>query len=177
MTAPAAAATAATMRARRASRRRMGRGRLTRRVAPGGRRSSPTPAHHFLDTLRRGTVPYTPMAFSWTRPALRVRALLAVLGAGAALASGGVARAAKNDLQLLNLCTPAAAATLGGTPECSWVQRAAPGNAQGTTPGLIVGDDGRPGAFSIPAEGQAAFRSLMSELGVVIAPRLQTPAD
>jgi hypothetical protein len=117
------------------------------------------------------------MAFSWTRPALRVRALLAVLGASAALASGGVARAAKNDLQLLNLCTPAAAATLGGTPECSWVQRAAPGNAQGTTPGLIVGDDGKPGAFSIPAEGQAAFRSLMSELGVVIAPRLQTPAD
>jgi hypothetical protein len=113
------------------------------------------------------------MAFSWARPApyLRARsAALAVLVAGVALASGGVARAGKNDLQLINLCPPAAAPSLGGTPECSWVHRDASG--------LLVKDaKGSTIAVTSDAEGQAAFRSLMSELGVVIAPRLQTPAD
>jgi hypothetical protein len=75
------------------------------------------------------------------------------------LASGGPARAGNYDLQLLNLCPP----TSSGTPECSWVGR----NADGSLSGPV----------SPTADGQAAFRSLMSEMGVVIAPRLQTPAD
>ncbi|HVU51662.1 MAG TPA: hypothetical protein VHL80_13295 [Polyangia bacterium] len=74
-----------------------------------------------------------------------------------ALASGGAARGANNDLHLLNLCD------FGGATECPWVMRAP--NGAITAP---VGPD---------ADGQARFRSLMSELGVVIAPRLQTPAD
>ena len=110
------------------------------------------------------------MAFSRARPAPHLRAHLAFLTATAlALASGGAALAGTNDLQLLNLCPPAGAAALGGTPECSWIHR------DGS--GLIVASDGKPGPVTVPADGQAAFRSLMSELGVVIAPRLQTPAD
>jgi hypothetical protein len=109
------------------------------------------------------------MAFSRARPAPHLRAHLAFLTAAVALVSGGAALAGNNDLQLLNLCTPAGAPALGGTPECSWVHR--DGN------GIIIGGDGKPGPVTVPAEGQAAFRSLMSELGVVIAPRLQTPAD
>jgi hypothetical protein len=119
------------------------------------------------------------MAFSWSRPAPSVRALqaeladlaqlagLAVLAVSITLASGGVARAGSNDLQLLNLCDPGTS-SIGGT-ECSWVHRDANG--------LIIDDTGKPGAVTVPGEGQARFRSLMSELGVVIAPRLQTPAD
>jgi len=60
---------------------------------------------------------------------------------GVALARPGVARADKNDLQLLNLCDPASGAC-GGNPEAA-----------------------------------SRYRSLMSELGVVVAPRLMTPAD
>ncbi|HVR02938.1 MAG TPA: hypothetical protein VMT47_12450 [Polyangia bacterium] len=110
------------------------------------------------------------MAFSRARPAPHLRAHLAFVTATAlAFASGGAALAGTNDLQLLNLCPPAGAPALGGTPECSWIHRDANG--------LIVGSDGKPGPVTVPADGQAAFRSLMSELGVVIAPRLQTPAD
>jgi hypothetical protein len=67
--------------------------------------------------------------------------------------------AGKNDLRLLNLCRPHdPARPLGGpVQECEWIQ------ADGTV--------------KVSQEGQTAFRSLMSELGVVIAPRLQTPAD
>jgi hypothetical protein len=114
------------------------------------------------------------MAFSRARPAPTHRAspsrarsalwpsrtpivLAAASLVAVALASGGVARAANNDLHLLNLCD------FGGASECPWVMRAPNGTI--TAP---VGPD---------AAGQARFRSLMSELGVVIAPRLQTPAD
>jgi hypothetical protein len=97
------------------------------------------------------------MASSRARPALTLRALLVGVSVCAALASGGVARAATNDLQLLNLCELPPGAT-----ECPWIHRAN---------GLITG------AVTPTADGQALFRSLMSELGVVIAPRLQTPAD
>src|SRR5450432_1994106 len=116
------------------------------------------------------------MAFSWSRPAPSLRAYLAelaelaglaVLVLGVTLASSGVARAGSNDLQLLNLCDPGTS-SIGGT-ECSWVHRDANG--------LIIDETGKPGAVTVPGEGQARFRSLMSELGVVIAPRLQTPAD
>jgi hypothetical protein len=101
------------------------------------------------------------MAFSRARPAPDPRALVArvlLLSTGLVIASGGVARAGKNDLKLLNLCDVPA-----GSTECSWIKR--------DSSGLITEP-----VFPT-AEGQARFRSLMSELGVVIAPRLQTPAD
>jgi hypothetical protein len=113
------------------------------------------------------------MAFSRARPAATLRTfrpsrarsvlLAGALAVGVALAFGGVARAGNNDLQLLNLCDQAAAPSLQGTQECSWVKR----DANGVITGPVTVD----------AVGQARFRSLMSELGVVIAPRLQTPAD
>jgi hypothetical protein len=78
----------------------------------------------------------------------------------------GTASAGRNDLELLNLCPrhPAPAGVLGGSvQECSWINRDA---SNGHIAGVGVG-----------ADAQSQFRSLMSELGVVIAPRLQTPAD
>jgi len=81
------------------------------------------------------------------------------------LAGAPPARAGKNDLALLNFCRPANSALGAGIQECSWVQRdPARGNA---ISGQVVPD----------ADAISNFRSLMSELGVVIAPRLQTPAD
>ena len=74
-----------------------------------------------------------------------------------AFAWEGRARAGKNDLQLLNLCPPDP-----NTLECSWVSRDAQGRVTGTAP---------------DSDGQTRFRSMMSELGVAIAPRLMTPAD
>lgn len=105
------------------------------------------------------------MAFSRARPAPSHRAwpsrtpavLAGVSLVAMVLASEGAARAANNDLHLLNLCD------FNGGTECPWVSRGANGSI--TAP---VGPD---------AAGQERFRSLMSELGVVIAPRLQTPAD
>jgi hypothetical protein len=69
--------------------------------------------------------------------------------------------AGKNDLQLLNLC-PSAASILK-VPECSWVQRGSAGSITGS----VVPD----------AQGRADFRSLMSELGVVLAPRIPSVAE
>jgi hypothetical protein len=103
------------------------------------------------------------MAFFRVRRAPHLLLLPYLLAAAIGLASGGVAYAGKNDLQLLNLCDPSAAPSLGGQSECSWVKR----NATGTISAPVTVD----------ADGQSRFRSLMSELGVVIAPRLQTPAD
>lgn len=88
--------------------------------------------------------------------AWRLPLLLCAVGVGA-LAGEGSAHAGKNDLRLLNLC-PQDPNTL----ECSWVQRDASGRVIGTVP---------------DAAGQSRFRSLMSELGFAIAPRLMTPAD
>jgi len=82
--------------------------------------------------------------------------LLCAVGV-AALAAEGRAHAGKNDLRLLNLCPPDPI-----TNECSWVHRKNTGEVDFTTP---------------DADGQTRFRSLMSELGVAIAPRLMTPAD
>jgi hypothetical protein len=94
------------------------------------------------------------MAFSraW-RPPL----LLCAVGVGA-LVGEGSAYAGKNDLRLLNLC-PQDPNTL----ECSWVQRDASGRVLPMT--------------APDADGQSRFRSMMSELGFAIAPRLMTPAD
>jgi hypothetical protein len=88
--------------------------------------------------------------------------LLCVVGVSALL-SQGVARAGKNDLQLGNLCAPGTNTPAGLTrPECSWVQR----DSMGRVTDLVL--DG---------EAASSYRSLMSELGVAIAPRLMTPAD
>ncbi len=108
-----------------------------------------------------------------------LRALLSVVVAGAGLAAGGVAHAAKNDLQLLNLCDTAPVSGLGlpgqgVTSECSQIHRDANGL-------IIDSATGKPGPIRFDdANGlilQSRFRSLMSEMGVVAAPRLQTPAD
>jgi hypothetical protein len=79
-----------------------------------------------------------------------------LLLAGLALWWPAVARADTNDLNLLNLCPPS------GSGGCSWVQRS-PGTGQTTV--------------TLDPEAASRFRSLMSELGVVAAPRLMTPAD
>jgi hypothetical protein len=98
------------------------------------------------------------MAFPRAR---RLPLLLCAVGV-AALAGEGRARAGKNDLRLLNHCPPQYNAS-AQMDECSWIMRD-PANGQ------VVN--------TVPdAAGQTRFRSQMSELGVVIAPRLMTPAD
>jgi hypothetical protein len=91
-------------------------------------------------------------------PALRPLAI------GIALVSfsvAGTALAGRNDLKLVNLCPQAAAPALG-VQECRWVQRDAAG--------MITG-------VKIDSQGRSDFRSLMSELGVVMGPRIPMPAD
>ena len=85
------------------------------------------------------------------------------------------ARAGSNDLRLLNLCRPhtPAAGLLGdsGKQECEWITR---DPQTGATRGVdFTNETGS--RFQIGATSR--FRSLMSELGVVLAPRLVTPAD
>lgn len=99
------------------------------------------------------------MVFSRVRPkhAVRVPPLVAaVLVAGFVSGLGGAARAGENDLQLLNLCPQSSG-------ECAWINR----NSSGAITGPVTPS----------IEAQERFRGLMSELGVVVAPRLQTPAD
>jgi hypothetical protein len=74
------------------------------------------------------------------------------------------AHAGKHDLNLLNLCPLKSSSLGGGVQECEWIP---PRDANGAITGQVRPDD----------VGNSKFRSLMSELGVVIAPRLQTPAD
>jgi hypothetical protein len=71
------------------------------------------------------------------------------------------ASAGRNDLKLVNLCPQTASAALG-VQECNWVKRDASG--------LVTG-------VNIDTEGRSNFRSLMSELGVVLAPRIPMSAD
>jgi hypothetical protein len=73
----------------------------------------------------------------------------------------GTALAGRNDLKLVNLCPQAASAVLG-VQECRWVQRDAAGRITGV---------------AIDTEGRSNFRSLMSELGVVMGPRIPMSAD
>jgi hypothetical protein len=70
--------------------------------------------------------------------------------------SGRAARADRNDLRLINLCD-------ASTGACPWITK----TATTTVVNINTGDP----------DAAARFRSLMSELGVVAAPRLQTPAD
>lgn len=74
------------------------------------------------------------------------------------------ASAGKLDPALGNLCPPGASRALAGGEftECSWVQRDTAGGVTGVT---------------LDADAESRFRSLMSELGVVMAPQLVTPAD
>jgi hypothetical protein len=73
--------------------------------------------------------------------------------------------AGRNDLQLLNLCPQTPSSLASKTPECSWVHRQADGSISAADP--VVPD----------AQGRQDFRSLMSELGVVLAPRIPMVAD
>lgn len=75
--------------------------------------------------------------------------------AGLALWWPAVARADKNDLELLNLCPRTASG------DCAWVGTAATGQR----------------TVTLDPNAASSYRSLMSELGVVAAPRLLTPAD
>ena len=68
------------------------------------------------------------------------------------------ARAGSNDLRLYNLCPTV---TVAGNTGCRWVSRGG-GGISGV-------------AFDL--DGKSNFRSLMSELGVVLAPRIPMPAD
>jgi hypothetical protein len=80
--------------------------------------------------------------------------LLVASALGALFSSQAVARADQNDLNLLNLCYT------GTTNSC--LQQNPSTGATTAAPSAAV---------------QSRYRSLMSELGVVMAPRLMTPAD
>ncbi|HVZ74718.1 MAG TPA: hypothetical protein VHJ20_20185 [Polyangia bacterium] len=114
------------------------------------------------------------MAFYRARPGAHRRVVAAAVAAGWALVVGaGAARADRNDLQLLGLCAPHAAPGIGAggaaAQECSWIQRNDPATSPANGRDIL--------GVSLNGDAQTRFRSLMSELGVVIAPRLQTPAD
>lgn len=87
-------------------------------------------------------------------------ALVALVSVGAVVAGSRAARAGANDLSLGNLCAPGTQSN--GVPECTWVRRAGSGAIDTITP---------------DADAESRFRSLMSELGVVMAPRLLVPAE
>ncbi len=96
--------------------------------------------------------------------AVRVLRVLLALGT-AACALGRPAWAGKHDLDLLKLCelhAPPAGTLNGQVLECSWVRR---------------GGGGLINAVAVPGAAEGDFRSLMSELGAVMAPRLVMPAD
>lgn len=82
-------------------------------------------------------------------------ALATFVALAPSLLGGSRARAGANDIALMNLCD-----TSSGS--CPWVVQ----DASGTRVDL-----------SRDPNATSNFRSLMSELGVVVAPRLQTPAD
>src|SRR5262245_37979251 len=96
----------------------------------------------------------------------RVRRLAHLLLVAGMIALGWqeTARAGANDLELLNLC-PVGQTTPAGVQqlECEWIQR----DGSGVITSPVTPSDA----------AKSAFRSLMSELGVVAAPRLMTPAD
>jgi len=99
-----------------------------------------------------------------TRPA----SLLAL----AALAIPGLplrALAGRNDLRLVNLCPPTQTTRSAiGISECAWVNRDATG--------MVVPGANKTGVL-FDTEGLSNFRSLMSELGVVMAPKIPMTAE
>jgi hypothetical protein len=96
---------------------------------------------------------------------LRLLAVAVGVAAAATVQAGRPALAGKHDLRLQNLCehrVPAAGQLNGQVLECSWVQREGSGLINAVAPG---------------ADAESNFRSLMSELGAVVAPRIVVPAD
>ncbi len=89
---------------------------------------------------------------------------LLVIAVAVALTFGGegMARAGRHDLRLLNLCPRVARAD--GVAECSWISRGMNG---------LITDEG----VVADATAQERYRSLMSELGVALAPQIVTPAS
>lgn len=94
---------------------------------------------------------------------MRIAGLLRAGTVGVLCLAASSARAGKNDLALLNLCTPVSTFVGAQIPECPWVSRQA-----GT--GLIQ-------SVAPDAAGEVGFRSLMSELGAILAPRVLVPAE
>ena len=98
------------------------------------------------------------------------------LAIGIALVSitlAGTALAGRNDLKLVNLCPQTSTNPPGlNVPDCRWIQRDANGLIQ-----LQHDASGRDTGVNIDSDGRSNFRSLMSELGVVMAPRILMPAD
>jgi hypothetical protein len=96
------------------------------------------------------------MAFPRAR---RLPLLLCAVGVVALFVGERSARAedGKNDLRLINLCP------VGNSGECEWIQR-------DTMTGAVD-------RIAFDADAQSRFRSMMSELGVAVAPRVLTPAD
>lgn len=90
----------------------------------------------------------------------------------AALAIPGLAAralAGRNDLRLVNLCPPTQITRSSiGIPECAWVNRDGSGM-------LVPGANKSAVAFD--TEGLSNFRSLMSELGVLMAPKIPMTAE
>lgn len=83
----------------------------------------------------------------------------------ALLALAGPAWAGNLDPDLLHLCPPHSlqkGVLVGQAPECSWIKRGPAGQIEG---------------LAIDVDGETRFRSLMSELGVALAPRLLVPAQ
>lgn len=83
-----------------------------------------------------------------------------LLAVGLALSWQAVARAGGNDLNLLNLCEPVPGMAAPVNPYASCL--------------LSPNDQSHKLLYT---NTQSRYRSLMSELGVVVAPRLMTPAD
>lgn len=98
----------------------------------------------------------------------RIRLAIAAPAAVAALLSGTPVHAGNLDLNLLNLCP---LAVQNGGLECTWIRRDAQGFITNDVNTVVRSND--PTAI----EARSNFRSLMSELGVAMAPRLLTPAD
>jgi hypothetical protein len=98
-----------------------------------------------------------------------IRTASLVLAALAIPGLAGRALAGRNDLRLVNLCPPTQTTrTSIGISECAWVNRDATG--------MLVPVANK-SAVAFDTEGLSNFRSLMSELGVVMAPRIPMTAE
>jgi hypothetical protein len=94
------------------------------------------------------------------RASSRVRAGVFAMAALLLLCAVRPAHAGRNDLRLSNLCPR----TTGG--ECAWINRDAAGLISGVNNPLAGG-----------VNANESFRSLMSELGTVLAPHIVVPAS
>lgn len=98
-----------------------------------------------------------------------IRTASLVLAALAIPGLAGRALAGRNDLRLVNLCPPTQVTrTSIGIAECAWVNRDATG--------MLVPVANK-SAVAFDTEGLSNFRSLMSELGVLMAPKIPMTAE